>query len=326
MSPNLHGARVFITGGAGFIGSHIADQLLAAGAGHVVILDDFIRGRLENLDSAMQSGRVNLVHGDICDPALVDSLTGGADFVFHQAALRITQCAEDPVRAMEVMVGGSQNVLESAVKHRVGRVLSASSASVYGEPSYLPMDEGHPFNNRTLYGAAKIASEQMHRAYAEMYGLSYLMLRPFNVYGPRMDVTGVYTEVMVRWLERLLNGERPAIFGDGEQTMDFISVEDVAAAYLLAATSTVDDVVLNAGTGVETSLLTLCKLMCEAAGAAVEPEFAPARQVNNVSRRCAATENARERIGFKASIGLAPGLSSLVEWYRRDRAALASRP
>lgn len=323
---DMNGARVFITGGAGFVGSHIADQILAAGAGSVIALDDFSRGRVSNLDSAIATGRLRLVDGDLRDRALVDRLTAGADFVFHQAALRITQSAEQPQRAIEVMVIGTQHVLDAAVAHHVTKVLSASSASVYGEAAYLPMDEAHPFNNRTLYGAAKIANEQMHRAYAEMFGLSYVMLRPFNVYGPRMDIHGIYTEVMVRWLERLSRGEPPLIFGDGLQTMDFVAVEDVARAYLLAATARVTDEVLNAGSGVETSLLELCVLMCAAMGSALQPEFAPARRINPVTRRLASTVRARELLGFDAAISLSEGLQRLVDWFRQQQPALAYRP
>ncbi|MEO8541838.1 MAG: NAD-dependent epimerase/dehydratase family protein, partial [bacterium] len=188
---SIEGTRVFVTGGAGFIGSHIVDQLIGAGAREVVVLDDFVRGRWENLAGAVATGRVRIVEGDVRDAELVDELTRGCDLVFHQAALRITQAAEEPVRAIEVMINGTQTVLEAAVRHGVRKVLAASSASVYGEPSYLPMDEAHAFNNRTLYGAAKIANEQVLRSYNEMFGLNYLMLRPFNVYGPRMDVFGV---------------------------------------------------------------------------------------------------------------------------------------
>jgi UDP-glucose 4-epimerase len=316
MTVDLNGARVFITGGAGFIGSHIVDQVLDAGAARVTIIDDFVRGRWENLDRAMATGRVEVTVGDICDAEQVDRLTAGADVVFHQAALRITQCAEEPVRGWQVMVIGTQNVLEAAVRHGVQKVLAASSASVYGEPSYLPMDEAHPFNNRTLYGAAKIANEQLLRSYHEMYGLDYVMFRPFNVYGPRMDVFGAYTEVMIRWLERLARHEAPVIFGDGSQTMDFIHVEDVARAYVLAAVSDVTDAVFNAGSGTQTSLRELCEMLCVAAGRPeIEPEFGPARKVNGVTRRQASTASARERVGFAARIGLREGLESLVRWH-----------
>jgi UDP-glucose 4-epimerase len=214
------------------------------------------------------------------------------------------------------MIDGTQNVLESAVRHRVAKVLLASSASVYGEPDRLPMQESDAFNNRTIYGAAKIANEQMARAYAEMNGLRYLALRPFNVYGPRMDAFGVYTEVMIRWLERLGRGEAPLIFGDGSQTMDFVHVADVARAYLLAAKSDATDDVLNVGSGIETSLKELCHLLCQEAGHPdLGPIYGEARKVNGVTRRRAATAHALETIGFEARLGLREGLRELVDWY-----------
>jgi UDP-glucose 4-epimerase len=317
MSIELGGSRVLVTGGAGFIGSFIVDQMIEAGADHVTVVDDFVRGRHENVADAVGTGRVEVVEGDIRDATLVDRLTDGCDLVFHQAALRITQSAEEPLRAIQVMVNGTQNILESARRHGVKKIAAASTASVYGDPSYLPMDEQHPFNNRTLYGAAKIANEQIMRAYNEMYGLEYVMFRPFNVYGPRMDVFGAYTEVMIRWLERLSRGEPPIIFGDGLQTMDFIYVEDVAEAYVKAMAADVSDEVFNCGTGVETSLRELCILLCAAAGYPnVEPVYAPARTVANVSRRQACTKKARERVGFEARTGLPEGLAKLARWHR----------
>jgi UDP-glucose 4-epimerase len=316
MTLDFNGANVLVTGGAGFIGSHIVDQILAAGAAHVTVIDDFVRGRRENLAGANATGKLEIIEGDIRDAGLVDSLTAGTDLVFHQAALRITQAAAEPVRAVEVMINGTQNVLEAAVRHKVKKVLAASSASVYGEPSYLPMDEGHPFNNRTLYGATKIGNEQILRSYAEMFGLQYVMLRPFNIYGPRMDVFGVYTEVMIRWLERLAAGEPPVIFGDGLQTMDFLYVEDLAHAYLLAAQADATDAVFNAGSGIETSLRDLCTMLCTEAGRPdIEPVFAPPRTVNPVTRRLASVTAAREALGFTATTTLADGLRRLVDWH-----------
>jgi UDP-glucose 4-epimerase len=313
---SLLGARVFVTGGAGFIGSHIVDRVISAGADHVVVLDDFVRGRPENLAGAVSTGRLTVVQGDITDAALVDELTVGCSLVFHQAALRITQAAEIPTRAIQVMVNGTQNVIEAALRHGVSKVLAASSASVYGEPDYLPMDEAHPFNNRTLYGAAKIANEQILRAYAEMSGLRYLMIRPFNVYGPRMDVFGVYTEVMIRWLERLANGQPPIIFGDGEQTMDFIYVEDLAREYILAATSDATDDVVNGGSGIETSLKDLCVQLCRATGNHnMTPIFEPPRKVNPVTRRQADTSRAQRVLGFSTTTSLDEGLKKLVAWH-----------
>lgn len=323
-TPNLKGAVVLVTGGAGFIGSHIVDQVLGAGASRVTVIDDFVRGRRENLAGALATGRLSIIEGDVRDAGLIDELTQGCDLVFHQAALRITQAAEEPVRAIEVMINGTQNVLEAARRHGVSKVLAASSASVYGEPSYLPMDEAHPFNNRTLYGAAKIANEQILRSYNEMFGLDYVMVRPFNVYGPRMDVFGVYTEVMIRWLERLAEGRSPIIFGDGTQTMDFIYVEDLAREYILAAESSLTDEVLNGGSGTETSLLQLCEMLCRAAGhPEIQPTFEPPRKVNPVSRRLASTARARELLGFETTTGLDEGLGRLVAWHRETTAVPA---
>ncbi len=323
-SVELQGARVLITGGGGFIGSAIVDQVLEAGAERVVVIDDFVRGRRENLAGATATGRLDLIEGDIRDRGLVDELTAGIDVVFHQAALRITHCAEEPVRAVEVMINGTQNLLDAAVKHGVKKVLAASSASVYGEPSYLPMDESHPFNNRTLYGACKIANEQILRSYAEMHGLNYVAIRPFNVYGPRMDIYGVYTEVMIRWLERIARGEPPIIFGAGSQTMDFVDVSDVARAYVLAATADVTDDVFNAGSGTQTSLLELCRLVVEAAGRPdLDPVFMPARTVGPVGRRQAGTAKARDVLGFEARISLGDGLRRLIEWHAQATREMA---
>lgn len=325
MGIDLNGARIFVTGGAGFIGSFIVDQVLEAGAERVVIVDDFVRGRHENLADAVATGRVAVHEGDIRDAALVDRLTEGCDLVFHQAALRITQSAEEPVRAIQVMINGTQNVLEAVVRHGVKKIAAASTASVYGDPSYLPMDEHHPFNNRTLYGAAKIANEQILRAYNDMYGIQYVGFRPFNVYGPRMDVFGAYTEVMIRWLERLGRGEPPIIFGDGLQTMDFIYVEDVAEAYLKAMASDANDQFFNCGTGIETSLRELCHLLCAAAGYPdIEPVYQEARKVNAVTRRQACTRRAREVVGFEARTSLQDGLGRLVRWHQSLMAGAVS--
>jgi UDP-glucose 4-epimerase len=310
----IAGHRILVTGGAGFIGSHIVDQLLAKGASEVRVLDNFVRGARTNLEPASASGRVTIVDGDVRDAALVDQLTAGVDYVFHQAALRITRCAEAPREAVEVLIGGMLNVLESAVKHKIKKIVAASSASVYGNPSYLPMNEGHPFNNRTLYGAGKIANEQMLRAFKETYGLDYVAFRYFNVYGPRMDLTGVYTEVLVRWLDAVEAGTAPLIFGDGLQSMDFIYVEDVARANILALESDVSDEVFNVGTGVETSLNQLCAAVLRATSSDLKPEYREARAVANVRSRRASTEKAEKMLGFHAAVGLQDGLRKLIDW------------
>jgi UDP-glucose 4-epimerase len=216
-------------------------------------------------------------------------------------------------------VNGTLNVLESAVRHKVKKIVAASSASVYGNPSYLPMDESHPFNNRTLYGAAKVANEQMLRAYYEMYKLPYVALRYFNVYGPKMDLHGVYTEVMVRWMDAIQSGNAPKIFGDGSQSMDFVYVEDVARANVAALVSDVTDEVFNVGTGVQTTLKELSTLLLQIYGSELVPEHLPARTVNNVQARRAEVSKAEQLLEFKASIDLETGLRTLVKWREREK-------
>jgi len=312
--------RALITGGLGLVGSHIADGLVERGAGEVIVVDDLSRGRRSNLAWAEANGNVRVVEGDIRDRDLVGRLTEGVDVVFHQAALRITRCAEEPRLAVDVLVGGTFNVLEAAVDARVRKVVAASSASVYGMAERFPTREDHhPYANDTIYGAAKAFNEGLLRSFHAMHGLDYIALRYFNVYGPRMDIHGVYTEVLVRWMERIAAGSPLLIDGDGRQTMDFVHVADVARANLLAAAADVTDEVFNVGSGCETSLAELARALRRAMDADVPVEHRPARAVNAVTRRLADTTRARERLRFEAEVGLDEGLRSLVEWWRAQR-------
>ncbi|HET7015824.1 MAG TPA: NAD-dependent epimerase/dehydratase family protein [Streptosporangiaceae bacterium] len=316
----IEGQRCLVTGGAGTIGSTITDQLVAAGAAEVIVLDNFVRGRRQNLSAALASNRVRIVEGDIRDRALVASLMAGVSVVFHQAAIRITQCAAEPRLALEVLVDGTYEVVEAAAEAGVGKVVAASSASVYGLAEEFPTREAHhPYANDTLYGAAKVFNEGLLRSFAATSGLRYVALRYFNVYGPRMDVHGLYTEVLIRWMERIEAGQPPLILGDGSQTMDFVFTEDVARANLLAATSQTSDAAFNVGSGTETSLLELARLLIRVMDTDLEPEFGPARGVNGVTRRLADTSLAAERLGWKAEVGLAEGLERLVTWWRDQR-------
>jgi UDP-glucose 4-epimerase len=311
---SIEGRKFLITGGAGFMGSTTADQLLHAGATEVRVLDNFVRGSQRNLENARRSGRLIVIEGDIRDKDSVDDAVAGVDYIFHLAALLITRCAEAPSEAIQVLVDGTSYVLEAAVRHGIRKVVAASSASVYGNPSYLPMDEQHPFNNRTLYGAGKIANEQMLRAYNEMFQLPYVALRYFNLYGPRMDLDGVYTEVLVRWMDAIEAGTPPRIFGDGTQSMDFVYIDDVARANLAALTSDVSDDVFNVGTGVQTTLNELCELLLEISGSGLRPEYREARKVNNVQARRAAVDKAASMLGFRAQTNLKDGLRALLAW------------
>jgi len=321
----LQGADVLVTGGAGTIGSTIVDRLVTAGVGHVDVLDNFVRGRLANLSGALESGIVRVVDGDIRDRDLVHDVTRGKDLVFHQAAIRITQCAEEPRLALEVLVDGTFNVLEAVVEHRVDKLVSASSASVYGLAEHFPTTERHHHhNNDTFYGAAKSFNEGMIRSFRAMNGLDYVALRYFNVYGPRMDVHGLYTEVLVRWMERIVDGHPPLIFGDGSQTMDFVYTTDIARANLLAAASDVRDGVYNIASGTETSLLQLAQALLRAMDSDLAVEHGPERAVNGVVRRLADTTAARTDLGFEASVALEDGLRELVTWWWPIREEIAA--
>jgi UDP-glucose 4-epimerase len=322
---SLRGADVLVTGGAGTIGSTLVDQLLDAGVAHVDVLDNLVRGRKANLDDAMATGRVSLVEGDIRNRNTVHDVTRGKDVVFHQAAIRITQCAEEPRLALEVMVDGTFNVLEAAAEHRVGKLVAASSASVYGMAEDFPTGERHhPYNNDTFYGAAKSFNEGMARSFRAMQGLDYVMLRYFNVYGPRMDVHGFYTEVLVRWMERIADGQPPLILGDGRQTMDFAFTTDIARANVLAAQSDVVDNVYNVASGSETSLLELAQTLLMVMDSDLEVEFGPARTVNSVVRRLADTSAAQRDLGFRTTVGIEEGLRQLVAWWRPLREEIAA--
>jgi len=315
----MRNKRILITGGAGLIGSHIAD-LVAGEAAEVVILDNFVRGRRENLEQASQAGHVTIVEGDLNDRRLVNEVMDGIDIVFHQAAIRITQCAEEPRLAVDVLVNGTFNVLEAAVAAQVSKVVAASSASIYGLAETFPTTENHhPYANRTIYGAAKSFNEGMLRSFADMYDLKYVALRYFNVYGPRMDVFGAYTEVLIRWMERISAGQKPLILGDGTQTMDFVHVHDIARANVLAASAPVTDEVFNVASGTETSLLELAQMLQKVMHGAPGLEYGPARKVNPVSRRLASTEKAREMLGFTTTVSLEEGLRGLVAWWHTQR-------
>ena len=322
---DLTGASVLVTGGAGTIGSTIVDQLLDEGVGRVRILDNLVRGRRANLTAALDDPRTELVVGDLRDVDLVHEVVKGCDLVFHQAAIRITQCAEEPRLALEVLVDGTFTVLEAAARHGVDKVVAASSASVYGMAEEFPTGERHHHhNNDTFYGAAKSFNEGMLRSFRAMNGLNYVALRYFNVYGPRMDVHGLYTEVLVRWMERIADGKPPLIFGDGTQTMDFIYTEDIARANLLAAKSGIDEGVYNIANQVETSLNDLAKALLQGMDSNLPIEYLPPRAVNGVERRLADASAARDELGFVADVSLDTGLRRLVEWWAPQREEIAA--
>jgi UDP-glucose 4-epimerase len=321
---NVEGANILVTGGCGLIGSTTIDQLLAENPARIVIYDNLVRGSLRNVAHILDDKRVELVKGDIRDVAATRRVTEGMDAVIHMATLRITACAAEPREALEVMCDGTYNVLEAAHLAGVKRFVTASSASIYGLADNFPTREDHhPYNNRTWYGATKIMLEGLLRSFNDMYGTPYVAFRYFNVYGPRMDIHGKYTEVLIRWMERIENGQPPLILGDGKTTMDFVYIDDVARANVLGLKSDVSDEVFNVASGVETSLNDLAQALMRVMGKEMAPEYGPERKVNPVSRRLADTTKAEQMLGFKAEVDLDEGLRRLVSWWRANREHVA---
>ncbi len=325
MSNNMHNisnSKILITGGAGFVGSYIVEQLLKDDVEEIAIVDNFIRGSRDNISEPLSTGRVQLIEGDIRDKSLMFELVKDKDYCFHLAALRITHCASEPREALEIMYDGTFNVLEACVKENIKRLVFASSASIYGQATTFPTGEDHhPYNNFTLYGAAKAANELMCRSFNHMYGLPFNALRYFNIYGPRMDTYGKYTEVFVRWYHLIKEGKQPLIFGEGNQTMDFVYIEDIARATILALKADVENEVFNVASGTETSLEELCFLLLEVMESNLKPKYVPLpedRKKVEVMRRLASTEKAKEQLGFEVEVNLKEGLQRLVQWLNQQ--------
>lgn len=318
---NLQNRNILVIGGAGFVGSHLLDLLLDESPSSIVVYDNFARGTRENVSSALRDDRVSIFDagGDITQTDILNEAISQADAVFHLAALWLLQCHDYPRSAFDVNIGGTFNVLEACVRNDVEKLVYSSSASVYGDALETPMTEDHPFNNRTFYGATKIAGEQMCRAFNERYGLDYVGLRYMNVYGPRQDYKGAYIAVIMKILDRIDQGLPPIIYGDGSQCYDFIHVRDIARANICAMKSEATDAFYNVGRGIGTSLRELCELILELTGSDLAIQYEPQAQ-SFVTQRIGCPEQSKREIGFEAEIGLEEGLMSLIEWRSEHKA------
>ena len=323
----LEGSKLVLIGGAGLIGSHTADRLLAEDVGEIVIYDNFVRGTPENLERALADPRVRVfdIGGDILQTDILDTALAGADGVFHFAALWLLQCHEYPRSAFDVNVHGTFNVMEACVKHSVKRLVYSSSASVYGDAVAEPMTEDHPFNNRNFYGATKIAGEAMLRAFHHRYGLDYVGLRYMNVYGPRQDYRGAYIAVIMKMLDAIDRGESPTVLGDGSEAFDFVAVEDCALANVRAMQSDASDRFYNVGTGRRTSLRELAELLLDLTGSNQPVRYAPRSTATLVRNRIGDPERAAAEIGFTAGIDLREGLERLIAWRAAHKAEVEAR-
>lgn len=322
----LTGKRIMVIGGAGFIGSHVVDELVKTDVAEIVVYDNFFRGRRDNLREALEDPRVKIAPhgGDILHSDILTRAMEGIDGVVHLAALWLLQCHEYPRAAFEVNIQGTFNVIEAAIANKVERVVFSSSASVYGDALRIPMDEDHPYNNFTFYGATKIAGEHMFKSLGARYGLDWVGLRYMNVYGPRQDYKGAYIAVMMKILDRLDQGLPPVIYGDGSQQYDFIHVVDVARANVAALRADVTGRCYNIGRGIGTSIRELAETLIRLHGSWQQLQFEPAGQTF-VTNRIGSTEAAERDLGFRWSIDLEEGLRSLIEWRRADIDAVAAR-
>lgn len=316
MHNKVKDSTILVTGGAGFIGSYVVEELLQLQPAKIVIIDNFIRGSRENMKLFAADPRIEFRQGDIRDTALLESCISGCDYIFHMAALRINACAANPADGFEVMLKATFDVAQLAVKHKIKKVIYSSSASVYGLAQHFPTPEtDNPYNNQTFYGAAKMWGEQLFRSFKFMYGLDYVALRYFNAYGPRMDTDGKYTEVMIKWLDCIRDGRNPLIYGDGSTTMDFVYVRDIARANIAALQADISDEAFNIGNCEETSLKQLLDVLLKVNDSTLEPEFQEENSINPVSRRLADISKAKQLLSFSPSVSLEQGMKELSAWY-----------
>ena len=307
---------ICVTGGAGFIGSYVVEELIPLQPKKIIIIDNFIRGSKENMKSFINNPVVQFIEADIRDVIKLEHCIAGSDYVFHMAALRINACAASPRDGFDVMLKSTFEVAELCKKHKVKKVIYSSSASVYGLAQHFPTPEtDNPYNNQTFYGAAKMWGEQLFRSYKFMYGLDYVALRYFNAYGPRMDTDGKYTEVMIKWLDCIRDSRSPLIYGDGSTTMDFVYVKDIAKANIAALQSDVTDEAFNIGNCEETSLKGLLDVLLKVNDSDLQPEYREETSYNPVSKRLADISKAQQLLGFTPTVSLEEGMKELTNWY-----------
>ena len=309
-------STILITGGAGFIGSYVIEELIPLKPKKIIILDNLIRGSRANMKNFLSNPLIEFHEGDIRDTGLLEKCISGTDYIFHMAALRINACAANPRDGFDVMLKSTFEVATLSAKHKVKKIIYSSSASVYGLAQHFPTPEtDNPYNNQTFYGAAKMWGEQLFRSFKFMYGLDYVALRYFNAYGPRMDTDGKYTEVMIKWLDCIRDGKNPLIYGDGSTTMDFVYVKDIARANIAALQAEVTDESFNIGNCEETSLRGLLDVLLKVNNSGLSPEFRAENSINPVSRRLADISKAKELLNFTPTVSLEKGMKELAEWY-----------
>ena len=315
----IAGKHIVVIGGAGFIGSHVVQELLGTDVGRITVYDNFARGKRSNIDAQLADPRCTVFPdgGDVRETDVLNAALKDADGVIDLAAMWLLHSKDYPRTAFDVNVGGTFNVLEACVNNDIERLVFSSSASVYGDAVTVPMTEDHPFNNRNFYGATKIASEAMCRAFYDRFGLDFVGLRYMNVYGPHQDQTAAYTGVIPIMLNKIEANEQPVINGDGSQAYDFVTARDVARCNVLALQNDTTDEFYNVGTGVQTSIKQLCDLILEMTGSDLTVEYRPYSEEDSrrmVQNRIGSIEKAQNDLGFLYRDSLRDGLQALIEW------------
>ena len=306
--------NILVTGGAGFIGSHLVKHL--ASEGHkVTILDDFSNGDLKNVWELINNKKVRIIKGDVRDSALLAHITNDIDTIFHLAAqIHIDKSILEPKMTFDVNVTGTLNILELALKKDFEKIIYASTSEVYGSALKEKIDENHPMNPHSPYAASKLAADRLCYAYAETYGLNISIIRNFNTYGPFQKDTG-YGAVIPIFIKRVLDGKPPVIYGDGTQTRDFMYIEDAVKAYSLLMNGRTDERVMNFGSGEDVTMNELAELIIRMCGSSVKPVHVGPR-AGEVRRLCADTTKSRKLLGFEPSYALKDGLKKYIEWFR----------
>lgn len=323
----LDNKKIVVVGGAGLIGSHTIDKLLLENVREIIVYDNMTRGSHENLIEAYKDPRVkfNNLGGDILQTDILNSAFKNADGVYHFAALWLLQCHDYPRSAFDVNIRGTFNVMEACVAQGVERLVYSSSASVYGDAEYEPMNESHPFNNKNFYGATKIAGEAMLRSFYHRYNLNFVGLRYMNVYGPRQDYHGAYIAVIMKMLDAIDNDENPTILGDGSEAFDFVAAEDCGYANVCAMKADTIDQFYNVGTGKRTSLKELAELIIDITKTSHSINYATRSQKTLVRNRIGCPKKASKEINFDSKIDLRSGLKKLIEWRMNHKNQLLSR-
>lgn len=308
-------ARVLVTGGAGFVGSRVVSRLAQFGA-RVTVLDDLFSGEMKNLAGLDE---IEFVKGSVTDERVVEELVRGKDYVYHLAARNIIVSTKNPREDFSTNIGGTLNVLLAAREHGIKRVVYTSTCSVYGNPRHLPIDEDDPRYILSPYAASKLSGELYCTAFFENYGVPMSIVRYSNVFGPFQNPSNPYCGVVSKFMDSIANGKPPQIHGDGVQTRDFTFIDDAVDATLAVGLNPrAEGEVFNVGTGVETSVRELCRVISALMGSSLAPTFIERRDIDNIRRRVVSIEKIRRRVRWVPRFTIEDGLKRTVEWYKHQ--------